>query len=98
VGWASPANWAGLSPKRVGPISAQQFTLFIRVWAGPSLDIRAGPENKMGGGLFSPSHPPACRAILHAGETYATKLSKSGGARRGTKRGGGSALLVRLLH
>jgi len=50
------------------------------------------------GGLFSPTHPPACRMILHAGETYATKLSKSGGARRGTWHGGGGALLVRLLR
>jgi len=35
---------------------------------------------------------------MHAGETYATKLSKSGGARRSTWRGGGGALLVQLLR
>jgi len=34
---------------------------------------------------------------MHAGETYATKLSTSGGVRRGTWRRGGGALLVRLL-
>ena len=47
----------------------------------------------MGAGCYFP--PPI---LLHAGETYATKLSKSGGARRGTWHGGGGDLLVRLLR
>jgi len=34
VGWAGPTNWAGLSPKRVGPILAQQFILLLLLWAG----------------------------------------------------------------
>jgi len=52
----------------------------------------------VGGDLFSPSHPPVRRTILHVGETYATKLSKSGGARRGTRREGSGNLLVRLFR
>jgi len=55
-------------------------------------------QNRGGGDLFSPSHPPVRRTILHVGETYATKLSKSGGARRGTWREGSGDLLVRLLR
>jgi len=44
VGWAGPNNWAGLSPKRVGPISAQQFS-FLLVWARPGPESKAGPES-----------------------------------------------------
>jgi len=60
-------DWAGLSPKGVGPISAQQFTLLLRVWAGPDPYIKAGPEPawprkvKTGRGIIFPTHPPACR-------------------------------------
>jgi len=47
----------------------------------------------MGGGDYFP--PPI---LLQVGGSYATKLSKSGGARRGTWRGGGGDLPVRLLR
>ena len=57
-----------------GPDSAQQSSLLLLVWVGPGPDIRAGPEpawprKEKQGGLFFPSHPPACRTIfvLHAG-------------------------------
>jgi len=63
VGWAGPTNWAELSPKRVGPISAQQFILLLLVWAGTGPDLKAGPESawprkvKTRRGIIFPSHP-----------------------------------------
>ena len=97
--WAGPTQLTrpDSTPKGLGQSRPNSFTL-LRVWAGPGPDIRAGPElawprKQNGGGDYFP--PPI---LLHAGGSYATKLSKSGGARRGTWRGGGSDLPVRLLR
>jgi hypothetical protein len=54
------------------------------VWAGPDLDIKAGPEQtwprKGRGDLFPPSNPPACKMIfvLYAGgdEDEKTKMKE----------------------
>ena len=45
--WAGTAQLTrpNSAPKVVGPMSAQQFTLLLWVWAGPGPDIKAGPES-----------------------------------------------------
>jgi len=60
--------WAGLDSTQKGLADLGPTILSASlVWAGPSPDIRAGPESarprKERGGLFSPSRRPACRTI-----------------------------------
>ena len=69
--WAGPAQLTrpDSTLKGLGRSWPNSFTLLFRVWAGPGLDIKAGPElawprKQNGGVLFSPSHPPACRRNL----------------------------------
>jgi len=81
VGWAGPTNWAELSPKRVGPISAQKWG-----WAdlGPIVHssssglgrsrprpkgwarIGLAQEGKNEEGNYFPLPSPACRTIFRS--------------------------------
>jgi hypothetical protein len=95
-------GWAGLSPKGLGRSRPNSPLCFC--WSGPDPTQTSGLgqnrpdlEKKNRGGLFPPSHPPACRTVfvLHVGGDKAKNEVKAGGKKRYLA-GGGGALLVWL--
>ena len=106
LGWAGPANWAGLSPKGLGwsrPNSSLCFFGLGRTrsrhhgWARTSL---AQKKTKRGGGIIFPL-PSSCMKNEYRSayrRNLYRKWSKSGGERRVTWHRRGDALLVWLLR
>jgi len=79
-------GWAGLSPKGLGRSRPNSPLCFC--WSGPDPTQTSGLgqnrpdlEKKNRGGLFPPSHPPACRTVfvLHVGGDKAKIEVKAGG-------------------